>query len=93
MDMTTSPPPPQTGPPPPSTSFKLGDAFPTFADVKERIDIYSSENHFMMSISDCRTLKSAVSTKRTAKEISEEKANLLHYSEVKYSCICYGESG
>ena len=74
-------------PPPPKPTFKVGDVFPTFAKVKERIELYSTQNHVPMSISDSRTLKSAVSKSRLAKEISEEKVKLLHYCEVKYACI------
>ena len=49
-----------TPPPPPRLTFKVGDAFPTFAKVKEQIDLYSSQNHDPMSICDSRTLKSAI---------------------------------
>ena len=63
--------------------LKIGDTFPSFADLKEQIESYSNQHHVPMPISDCRTLASAVSTKRTAKEIPKEKAKLLHYSEVK----------
>ena len=70
-----------------TTTFKVGDAFSSFADVKKRIETFHEEEHVLMYISDSRTLKSAVSKKRLAKNIPEEKVNLLHYSEVKYACI------
>ena len=70
-----------------TTTFKVGDAFSSFADVKKRIETYHEEEHVLMYISDSRTLKSAVSKKRLAKNIPEEKVKLLHYSEVKYACI------
>ena len=65
-----------TTPAPPRLTFKVGDAFPTFVKVKEQIELYSSQNHAPMSICDSRTLKSAVSKNRLAKQISEENLNL-----------------
>ena len=56
-----------TPPPPPKITFKVGNAFPTFAKVKEQIELYSSQNHAPMSICDSRTLKSAVSKNQLAK--------------------------
>ena len=66
-------------------SFKVGDTFPSFADLKKQIESYSNQHHVPMSISDYRTLASAVSTRRTVREIPEEKAKLLYYSVL--SCI------
>ena len=70
-----------------ATTFKIGDKFPSFIALKDHMELYCIQNHIPMSISDSRTLKSAISKKRLAKEISEEKSYLLHYSEVKYACI------
>ena len=51
----------ETTPPPPTRIiFKVGDAFPTFAKVKEQIELYSSQNHAPVFICDSRSLKSEV---------------------------------
>ena len=53
-------------------SFKVGDTFPSFADLKKQIESYSNQHHVPMLISDYRTLGFAVSTRRTVREITEE---------------------
>ena len=68
-------------------TFKVGDSFPSIEAVKERIKTYSEQTHVPLSISDCRTIKAALASKRTSKPIPEEKAKLLHYCEVKFTCI------
>lgn len=68
-------------------NFEVGDSFPTIDAVKERIELYSKQIHVPFSIDDCRTIKSAIATNRMSASISEEKANLLHYYEVKFACI------
>ena len=41
-------------------SFAEGDLFASFDAVKERIELYSKQSHVPLSISDSRTIRSAV---------------------------------
>ena len=68
-------------------TFNVGDSFPSTEAVKQRVELYSKQTHVPLSISDGRTIQSAISSKRMSKSISEQKAELLHYYEVKFTCI------
>ena len=68
-------------------SFAEGDLFASFDAVKERIELYSKQSHVPLSISDSRTIRSAVAINRLSNSMSEEKMKLLHYYEVKFTCI------
>ena len=71
--------------------FKVGDTFPSFAGLNKQIESYSNQHHVPMTISDCRTLASAVSTKRTVKEIIEERRNFctIAVSELCVETLAY----
>ena len=66
-------------------SFAEGDLFASFDAVKERIELYSKQSHVPLSISDSRTIRSAVAINRLSNSMSEEKMKLLHYYEVKFT--------
>ena len=68
-------------------TFTLGDAFSSFADVKKRIDEYSRKKYVDFYVRDCRTIASALNTKRMSRSISEDKKSLLRYFEVKFACV------
>lgn len=69
-------------------SFNVGDKFSSFAELDEKISLYSSTNYVQLWKRDARTIEAA---KKRVGKIAASMSDALKYQSVKYCCIHGGK--
>ena len=69
--------------------FLIGERFPTFQELVNKIDIFKQENATELYIADSRKIGSAISSGRLSKDRCVNKD--LIYFDIKYACVEAGK--
>ncbi len=75
----------------PSNDFFVGEEFSSYAELAEKIKVYSAKKFISLYVRTSRSIKSAVGSRRIKLENWENLEHQLKYYEVEYDCIHGGK--
>ena len=70
--------------------MEIGDEFPSFATLEEKINQYSEEHHVLLYKRSSRTIEAAIKGRRIKPK--DNNTSQLVYYELEYACVHGGKN-